>query len=476
MSIPADKPEMQVNLQAYDGKRYFGFWFRDPKTKEFDEKVYKRSLKNLVNESEVEFRDFEEHEILAAKMRDLVRAPVRVSESEALSSYLAEKSFAVLTYVEVKPAFVARYGTGTATDAEVEAWAKKPENEAIVKSTLESRQKTPPKDGNLRHILVRVTSSDGEKEHAAAIAKITEAYARIERGEPFADVARALSDDSSKSKGGSLDTEKTDSFVPTFKAAADALKNGEMTHTAIESQFGYHLIMRDDSAHLAKDVTRELYFKARVDDATRDLAARIAAAMKAGKSGDDAIKAETASLKPIPLVKITLDKTLDRRVASDAGAPEGGSASDAGPSKSPKGEAVTTLDPAHDDDRPQALSSSSIRHGGEMLPHVGPADSAKVVQFAFDAKDGDVMADPVKMEGGGYYVVALKEHKLATKEEFDKDRGTYTETLLRARQSEALALYVKRLLDSSKADIKRDEAYMAEWTTDAGAATEDEEP
>jgi peptidyl-prolyl cis-trans isomerase D len=478
VSIPADKPEMQVSLQAYDGKRYFGFWFRDPKTKEFDEKVYKRSLKNLVNESEVEFRDFEEHEILAAKMRDLVRAPVRVSETEALESYLAEKSFAVLTYVEVKPAFVARYGTGAATDAEIETWAKKPENEAIVKATIESRQKSPLKDGNLRHILVRVTSADGEKEHAAALAKITEAYARIERGEPFADVARALSDDSSKSKGGSLDTEKTDSFVPSFKLAAEGLKNGEMTHTAIESQFGYHLLMRDDSAHLAKDVTRELYYKSRVDDAARDLATRIAAAMKAGKSGDDAIKAETASLKPIPLLKITLDKTLDRRVAADAGVSEGG-ASDAGAadaSKPTKAE-VATLDPAHDDDRPQALSSSSIRRGGEMLPHVNPADAAKVLQFSFEAKDGDAMPEPLRMDGGGYYDIALKEHKLATKEEFEKDRGTYTETLLHARQNEALALYVQRLLDSSKADIKRDESYMAEWTSDAGAAAaEDEEP
>jgi peptidyl-prolyl cis-trans isomerase D len=481
VSIPSDKPELQVSLQASDGKRYFGFWFRDPKTKEFDEKVYKRSLKNLVNESEVEFRDFEEREILAAKMRDLVRAPVRVSESEALDSYMNEKSFAVVTYVEVKPAFVARFGTGSATDAEIDAWAKKPENEAIVKATVESRQKNPLKDGNLRHILVRVSSTDGEKEHAAALAKITEAYARITRGEPFADVARALSDDSSKSKGGSLDTEKTDSFVPAFKLASEPLKNGDMTHTAIESQFGYHLIMRDDSTHLAKDVARELYYKSRVDDASHDLAIRIAAAIKAGKSADDAIKAETASLKSIPLLKITLDKTLDRRIAADAGADSisdasASNASGDAASKGHKAEAKTTLDPAQDEDRPQALTSSSIRRGGEMLPHVSAVDTPKLLQFVFEAKDGDAMPEPLKMDGGGYYDIALKEHKLATKEEFEKDRSTYLQTLLRARQNETLALYVQRLLDASKQDIKRDESYMAEWTTDAGAASEDDEP
>ena len=479
VSIPADKPELQVSLQAYDGKRYFGFWFRDPKTKEFDEKVYKRNLKNLVNESEVEFRDFEEREILAAKMRDLVRAPVRVSEAEALESYLNEKSFAVLTYVEVKPAFVARYATTPVTDVEAEAWAKKPENAAVVEPVLETRKKEAPKDGNIRHILARVSPTDGAKEHEKALAKITEAYARIERGEPFADVARALSDDSTKSKGGSLETEKSDSFVPAFKAAADALKNGEMTKTAIESQFGYHLIMKDDSSRLAKDVARELFYKSRSEDAAKDLATRIATDMKGGKSADDAIKQETGALKPIPFIKVTLDKSLDRKgpaTIGDAGADATVASADAG-----KGDAgapppkVTALDPQNDDDRPQALTSTSIRRGGDVLPHVAMADAAKLIDFSFKAKDGEAMGEPLKIESGGFYAVALKEHKLATKEEFDKDRVTYTETLLRARQNEALALYMKRLLDASRQDIKRDDAYMAEWTSDAGAGGQDDE-
>ena len=80
------------------------------------------------------------------------------------------------------------------------------------------------------------------------------------------------------------------------------------------------------------------------------------------------------------------------------------------------------------------------------------------------------------MAGGGYYVVALKNHKLATREEFAKDGAAYTEQLLRARQNEALALYMKRLLDASRPDIHRDESYMSEWTADAGAGSEDDEP
>lgn len=481
VSIPADKPELQTVLQppALDGKRYFGFWFRDPKTKDFDMKVYERNIKNLVGESEVEFRHFEEDEILAAKMRDLVRAPVRVSEEEALASYINEKSTATVTYVEVKPQFVARYSTTPApTEAEIDSWAKQPENAKIIEQTLDARKKDPPKDGNIRHILVKVSPTDGPKEHSKALAKITEAYARIQRGEPFADVARAISEDSSKDKGGSLDTEKTDGFVPAFKAAADKLKNGEMTQTAIESQFGYHLIMRDDSSHMAKDIAREFYFKSHAHDAARDFATRIQNDIKAGKSPDDAIKAEMASLKPIPFVKVTADATLDhgkKPADADAGAPAT-TAGDAGAKPTKPEPLPTQLDPMHDDDRPQSLTSNPIRRGGgEALPKLSAPEQSNLIEFVFGSKDGELMSQPLGTSDGGFDVVQLKSHKLATPEEFAKDRAPYMEQLLRARQDEALALYMKRLLDAARSEIHKDESYMAEWTSDAGAP-EDEEP
>ena len=486
VSIPADRPELEMSLQAHDGRKYVGYYFRDPKTKEFDEKIYKRNLKNLMDRSPVEFREVEQREILAAKMRDLVRAPVRVSESEALDSYLAEKSFAVMTYVEIKPSFVARYGMNwEISDADlqkqIDSWALKPENASIVASTLESRKKDAPKDGNLRHILVRVGATDSAKAHADALAKITEAYMRLNRGEAFADVARDLSDDSSKSKGGSLETDKSDAFPAGFRAAADALRNGEMTHAAIESELGYHIILRDDASRLAKDVARELFFKTRLQQAGNDFASKILGDMKAGKSADDAIKNAMAGLKPVPFVKVIADKTIVHTVAASK---DGGSAAteaDASVAAS-SGDAGAPepiqkqLDPAQDQDRPQALTSSSLRRGGEGLPHVGAEANAKMLDFAFGAKEGQVMPEPLKTEDGGVDLVALKEHKLATREEFDKDRETYTQMLLRVRQNEALAMYMKRLLDASRQDIKRDESYMAQWTRDAGAAPDDEEP
>lgn len=84
-----------------------------------------------------------------------------------------------------------------------------------------------------------------------------------------------------------------------------------------------------------------------------------------------------------------------------------------------------------------------------------------MTKFAFAAKDGDLMPDPVRGEDG-FVLVQLKEHKLATKDDFNKERDTYVQTLLAAKQAEALALYVRRLQEKAKAEIKIDDKYIAE--------------
>jgi peptidyl-prolyl cis-trans isomerase D len=97
-----------------------------------------------------------------------------------------------------------------------------------------------------------------------------------------------------------------------------------------------------------------------------------------------------------------------------------------------------------------------------------------VMEFSFTGKDGDVMAgDPLKSEQG-FLVIQLKEHKTMSKEDFDKERETYVQTLLAAKQAEALAVYVKRLRDATKADVQVDEKYMEQYNpkTDGGTATE----
>jgi peptidyl-prolyl cis-trans isomerase SurA len=74
--------------------------------------------------------------------------------------------------------------------------------------------------------------------------RAAEARARIAGGEAFAEVAKAYSDDSSGSRGGSLGGFDRGTMVAPFEAALDALAPGEVSEL-VETQFGYHVILRE---------------------------------------------------------------------------------------------------------------------------------------------------------------------------------------------------------------------------------------
>jgi peptidyl-prolyl cis-trans isomerase C len=86
-----------------------------------------------------------------------------------------------------------------------------------------------------RHVLV-----EKEDEAKAIIAK-------LDKGEKFADLAKASKDPGSKDKGGELGWASPNSYVKPFGEALAKLKKGEYTKTPVHSDFGYHVIQLDDS-------------------------------------------------------------------------------------------------------------------------------------------------------------------------------------------------------------------------------------
>ncbi|MEX8495031.1 peptidylprolyl isomerase [Sphaerotilus sp.] len=87
-----------------------------------------------------------------------------------------------------------------------------------------------------RHILV-----EKEDEAKALIAQ-------LKAGAKFEDLAKANSKDpGSAPNGGDLDWAAPGNFVPEFSQAMVKLEKGKFTETAVKSQFGYHIIMLEDS-------------------------------------------------------------------------------------------------------------------------------------------------------------------------------------------------------------------------------------
>jgi len=86
-----------------------------------------------------------------------------------------------------------------------------------------------------RHILVKT-----EDEAKAVIVE-------LDKGADFAELAKTKSTGPSKTQGGDLGWFASKQMVPPFSAAVAALENGQYTSAPVKTQFGWHIIIREDS-------------------------------------------------------------------------------------------------------------------------------------------------------------------------------------------------------------------------------------
>ncbi|MEO8154906.1 MAG: peptidylprolyl isomerase [Rhizobacter sp.] len=114
---------------------------------------------------------------------------------------------------------------------------KNPVTDAEVKAEYDKfKAQSAGTEYHARHILV-----EKEDEAKALIAQ-------IKGGAKFDDLAiKNSKDPGSGEKGGDLDWASPSSYVPEFAQALSALKKGEMTQTPVKTQFGYHIILLEDT-------------------------------------------------------------------------------------------------------------------------------------------------------------------------------------------------------------------------------------
>ena len=102
------------------------------------------------------------------------------------------------------------------------------------------------------HILIKSDATDSmtddekkeSKEKALNTAK--EVIEKLDNGEKFEDLAKEYSKDSSASDGGDLGYFNKGDMVSGFEEAAIKLKVNEYTKEPVETQFGYHIILKTD--------------------------------------------------------------------------------------------------------------------------------------------------------------------------------------------------------------------------------------
>lgn len=95
------------------------------------------------------------------------------------------------------------------------------------------------KEYKARHILV-----DDEARAKALIAK-------LDKGADFSKLAKENSKDSSAENGGDIGWYELSGLVPGFREGLAGLEKGKYTKEPVQSQFGWHVIMLDDTREIA---------------------------------------------------------------------------------------------------------------------------------------------------------------------------------------------------------------------------------
>ena len=114
----------------------------------------------------------------------------------------------------------------------------------------------PPSDVQIRQEYEAIKARVGDKEYKTRhilVQKEDEAkaiIAKLNKGEKFEDLAKQSLDPGSKKRGGDLGWSNPATYVKPFADALVTLQKGTYTKEPVKTDFGYHVIMLEDSREL----------------------------------------------------------------------------------------------------------------------------------------------------------------------------------------------------------------------------------
>ena len=113
--------------------------------------------------------------------------------------------------------------------------ANSPVTDDAAKKVYDEQMGKPTSEFNARHILVK------EQDEAVAIIDL------LDKGGDFSELAKEKSTGPSGASGGELGWFNESQMVKPFSEAAAQLEKGQYTKTPVQTQFGWHVIILDDS-------------------------------------------------------------------------------------------------------------------------------------------------------------------------------------------------------------------------------------
>jgi peptidyl-prolyl cis-trans isomerase D len=376
----------------------------------FDYETFTRFTQFQLNLSPKAFIEQQKRELLASRVRNLLRGGVNVSEHEVKEEFERQGNQVNLEYVRFS---WRRHEDGIElTPAEVQTYAKA--NEKKLKELYDQRKflyENAPKERRLRQILVKLDSGASPDATAAAEKKAQGLLERIKKGETFAAVAKAASDDPrSKLRGGDVGWRRQGATP--FGAALDekvfAGKDGEVVGP-MKGNDGFYLVL--------PEATREgnITFEQVQNDLAETELRQERAKAKAKAEAEAALAKAKA-----PAVK---DKTLK----------------DLFPAPTDSGQGT--------DSTPRAEETGLFARRGTVVEGLGTAP--ELAKAAFELQTASPLAGPYEV-AGSYVIVRLKERKQADLAEFDKKKGELMHDAALMRGEEILAEWTQRRCQEAK--------------------------
>lgn len=431
-SWPADAPIPQALFQgmpfpktgAQETLTYIPV--RNSKTDEFDFKTYRRQVQNLMHMSPKEFKKLQRDEITAWRVRQMVTAPVRVSEEEAYFAFEQQSSKVTARFAEIHTDWFERFAV--ATDAAAVS-AFEAANASEVTAAWD-RVKDEWKEGCplVSEIVFNYPAGADAEQRATTSEAAQRAVALLNVGTPFGVVARAQSESPDASLDGYLGclTEKSSPVASDLLAAVAKLAVGQ-TSPIVETAKGLHVLRLDgkvgaDAATVGKAyIARKLAQEAAAKTRAEAFAKQLIADVKAGELLTESVEKRRKEF--VIGAKTDNDPVL-----------------------------LAALDSV---DAPKVDISRPVPRGTPVV--IGLKD-VTVTNALFDLEDGALLREP-QATHLGFVVLQLKEKDLATREAFAKDKADLVRNLTEQKRALVLTEYVASLRTKAK-KIEYDQRYL----------------
>jgi peptidyl-prolyl cis-trans isomerase D len=429
--ISDDEVESQLGDARYVGLGYPGSGQNITKEGKFNYDIFKNFVQFGLGLTPDGFVDEQKKELLAQRMRELLRGSVSVSPSEVKADYLRKGTQVNLEYVR----FAARSNEDEVqpTAAAIADYAAK--NEAKLKAMYDERKfvyEKVPRELKLRQILVKVPN-DAKPEADKEAQKRAEALAaRVKKGESFEKVAKEASDDAgSKARGGALGWRGRGAANLPGEPEKQlyAAKTGDVVGP-LKGASGWYITKIEDS----REGTIPF------DKVKLELAEEKVRAEAAGAQAKTQAEAALATAKGAP------SKTLK----------------DLFPGSSDDKDAKAKKDEGEVSSAPRAEETGLFAAAGtrEGVKVEGIGVSTELAKAAFGLTTAAPLAGPFEV-AGSWVVVRLKERKDPDVAEFEKKKSDLTRDAELTKGNEVLTDWTRarcvEARDAKRIQVNRDE-------------------